>query len=94
MTVYSHRRGLIGVYLIGGRLMGVPQRRTSHRPGAGGRAKRPTDSDDLRFRPDWSAVKENYMILSTPRSYFNFCPGDTKLTKKWKFEWYFTDLDL
>jgi hypothetical protein len=62
-------------------------------PGAGGRAKRPTDTDDPRFRPDWSAVKENHMTSSTPRSYFNFCPGDTKLARKWKFEWCFTDLD-
>ncbi|KAH0836170.1 hypothetical protein FOPE_04496 [Fonsecaea pedrosoi] len=26
-------------------------------PGAGGRAKRPKDSDDPRFRPDWSCVR-------------------------------------
>jgi hypothetical protein len=51
-------------------------------PGAGGRAKRPTDSDDPRYRPDWSAVKENHMTSSTPRSYFNFCPGDTKLAQE------------
>ena len=32
------------------------------------------------------------MTLSTPKSYFNFCPGDTKLAIKWKHEWHRTDL--
>lgn len=59
-------------------------------PGAGGRAKRPTD-DDPRFRPDWSSVGKNRMTSTLPRSYFNYCPGDTKLAKKWKHHWYRTD---
>jgi hypothetical protein len=60
-------------------------------PGAGGRAKRPSDNDDPRFRPDWSCVRKNHMTSSTPRSYFNYCPGDTKLAVKWKHEWYRTN---
>ncbi|KIW84473.1 hypothetical protein Z517_03723 [Fonsecaea pedrosoi CBS 271.37] len=60
-------------------------------PGAGGRAKRPKDSDNPRFRPDWSFVRRGYMTSTTPKSYINLCPGDTKLGVKWKHEWHRTD---
>lgn len=31
------------------------------------------------------------MTSTEPSSYFNYCPGDTKLAKKWKNQWCGTD---
>jgi hypothetical protein len=52
-------------------------------------------SDDRRYRPDWAAIQQgrlsNAAASKAGRSlYVNICPGDTKLSTKWKSSWNFS----
>ena len=52
--------------------------------GRGGRATNPARYNDTRYRPDWAGIRKDKI---TATGYRNLCPGDTKLSTKWKSVW-------
>jgi hypothetical protein len=48
--------------------------------------------DDRRMRPDWAGIQRNRLggaivLKNQQQPYLNLCPGDTKLSTKWKSSW-------